>query len=100
MENAHLRSILFLLFLGTKSLLSLERADRLLINSDPQAFQEQISHLTQELNTLYSEINDLRTQVATQNKVISSSRGMYIHVFFSKSHSNECKFLTIRSLMN
>ncbi|XP_022301151.2 uncharacterized protein LOC111109364 [Crassostrea virginica] len=75
MGNAHLRSILFLLFLGTKSLLSLERADRLLINSDPQAFQEQISHLTQELNTLYSEINDLRTQVATQNKVISSSRG-------------------------
>ena len=99
MGNAHLRSILFLLFLGTKSLLSLERADRLLINSDPQAFQEQISHLTQELNTLYSEINDLRTQVATQNKVISS-RGMYIHVFFSKSHSNECKFLIIRSLMN
>ena len=100
MGNAHRGSILFLLFLGTKSLLSLERTDRLLINSDPQTFQDQISHLTQELNTLYSEINNLRTQVATQNKVISSSRGMYIHVFFSKSHSNACKFLTIRSLMN
>lgn len=67
-----------------------EREDRLLINSAPQTFQEQISNLTQELNTLHGEINKLKTQVASQNKEISSSRGMHMNsVLLSKFSRNK-----------
>lgn len=73
-------SVALLIFLCLKPLLTLERHERLLINNDPQTFQVQLTHLTQELNMLKSETNreisNLKYRIALQNQEISSSKGM------------------------
>ena len=73
-------SVALLIFLCLKPLLTLERNERLLINNDPQTFQTQLTHLTQELNILKSETNreisNLKYRIALQNQEISSSKGM------------------------
>lgn len=64
----------FLLSLAWSSF-GLDRTDRLLINSDPQALQVQINHLIQELGKTNQEVSYLKSQLSSQHQLISSCAG-------------------------
>lgn len=60
--------------------------------------QEEISHLIQELCKLHSEITNLKNQIVSQSKEISSSRGIYMNmyvnsIYITKAY-NECNIIS------
>ena len=60
--------------------------------------QEEISHLIQELIKLHSEITNLKNQIVSQSKEISSSRGIYMNmyvnsIYITKAY-NECNIMS------
>lgn len=68
--------VAYFLLLSAWSSLGLDRTDRLLINSDPQALQVQINNLIQELGKTNQEVSYLKSQLSSQHHQISSCVGM------------------------
>lgn len=68
--------VAYFLLLSAWSSLGLDRTDRLLINSDPQALQVQINNLIQELGKTNQEVSYLKSQLSSQHHQISSCAGM------------------------
>lgn len=68
--------VAYFLLLSAWSSLGLDRNDRLLINSDPQALQVQINNLIQELGKTNQEVSYLKSQLSSQHHQISSCAGM------------------------
>lgn len=66
----------YFILLSVWSSLGLDRTDRLLINTDPQALQVQINHLIQELGKTNQEVSYLKSQLSSQHHQISSCAGM------------------------
>lgn len=68
--------VAYFLLLSAWSSLGLDRTDRLLINSDPQALQVQINNLIHELGKTNQEVSYLKSQLSSQHHQISSCAGM------------------------
>uniref|UniRef100_A0A8W8LQ93 Uncharacterized protein n=1 Tax=Magallana gigas TaxID=29159 RepID=A0A8W8LQ93_MAGGI len=77
--------VAYFFLLSVWSSLGLDRTDRLLINSDPQALQVQINHLIQELGKTNQEVSYLKSQLSSQHHQISSCAGSTFTVWGKQS---------------
>ncbi|XP_052679758.1 short-chain collagen C4-like [Crassostrea angulata] len=77
--------VAYFLLLSAWSSLGLDRTDRLLINSDPQALQVQINNLIQKLGKTNQEVSYLKSQLSSQHHQISSCAGSTFTVWGKQS---------------